>query len=67
METQKNNASANLPFYGKLAIVILLAVAFSEAYPKAVNYLLLLVLIGLVLGHYKQFSFLTEVLGSIGK
>lgn len=67
MATQKNEAGITLPFYGKLAIVILLAVAFSEAYPKVVNYLLLLILIGLVLARYKQFNFLAGILSSIGK
>lgn len=65
MAQQKNSAPV-LGFYPKLAIVILLAVAASEVAPEAVNAVLLLILLGLVLGHYGAFASLAGVLGSIG-
>ncbi len=55
----------DLPFYGRLAIVIVIVVALSEAMPEVVNYLLLLILIGLIVGHYKQFAYLNVLLGTV--
>lgn len=56
-----------LPFLAKLAIVILITVAISEIAPEAVNYILLLVLVGAVLGNWKEFAGLATLFGSLGK
>lgn len=55
------------PFYGKLAIVILIVIALSEAIPEVVNAILLLILVGLILGHYTKFTFLTQLISTVGK
>jgi hypothetical protein len=55
----------SLGFYPKLAIVILLAIAMAEAAPEAVNAVLVLILLGLILGHWAQFSGLAKILGSV--
>jgi len=60
---KENNIT--LGFYPKLAIVILLAIAAAEVSPQAVNALLILILLGLILGHWGQFSGLTKILGSV--
>jgi len=54
-----------LGFYAKLALVILIAVAAAEVAPEVVNAVLILILIGLVLGHWGQFEGLARVLGSV--
>lgn len=58
---------SDLPFYGKLAITILIVVALAEAIPEVINTILLLILIGLILGHYTKFTFLTQLIGTVGK
>jgi len=58
---------SDLGFYGRLTVVILVTVALSEAIPEIVNTILLLILIGLILGHYQKFSYMTQLVGSIGK
>lgn len=57
----------DFPFYGKLAIVIIIVVALSEAIPEVVNTVLVLILAGLILGHYTKFTFLTQLIGTVGK
>jgi hypothetical protein len=52
-------------FYPKLAMVILLAIGLAEIYPELVNAVLFLVLVGLLLGHWSDFSGLAKLLGSI--
>jgi len=54
-----------LGFYPKLAIVILLAIGLAEIYPELVNAVLFLILIGLLLGHWSDFSGLAKILGTI--
>jgi len=56
-----------IPFYAKLALVILLAVALAEVMPEVVNSILVLILIGVVLGHWQKFSFLASALGTLAK
>jgi hypothetical protein len=60
---QKND----LPFYGKLAIAVLIVVALAEAIPEVINTILVLILIGLILGHYTKFTFLTRMISTVGK
>jgi len=57
--------TGNLGFYAKLALVVLVAVMAAEAAPTAVNSVLILILVGLVIGHWSQFSGLATILGSI--
>lgn len=57
----------DFPFYGKLAITVLVVIALSEAIPEVVNVILLLILVGLILGHYTKFTYLTALLGTVGK
>lgn len=59
----KNNPTFG--FYPRLALVILIAIAAAEVAPEATNFLLILILVGLVLGHYGQFSGLATILGSV--
>lgn len=54
-----------LPFYARLALVCLIAVALSEAIPEAVNAVLILILAGIILGHWEKFSFLAQALGTL--
>jgi len=61
----EQSKSINLGFYPKLVIVILLAVAASEAAPEVVNTVLVLILIGLLLSHWGQFAGLTKILGTL--
>lgn len=56
-----------LPFLARLVIVILLVVALSQVAPEAVNAILILVLIGILLSHYKSFQGLTSILANLGK
>jgi len=55
-----------LPFLARLVIVILLTVALAEFAPEAVNALLALILIGIVLSHWKDFQALTKVIATLG-
>lgn len=61
----KGSKMNQIPFAARLVIVILLAVALSEAIPEIVNAILILILAGLILGHYRQFSGLANVLGDL--
>jgi hypothetical protein len=54
-----------LSFYPRLILVILLAVALSEFAPEAVNAVLILILAGLFLSHYKAFAVLGQQLGNL--
>jgi hypothetical protein len=56
-----------IPFLARLLIVILLTVALAEVAPEFVNIVLALILVGIVLGHWKSFSGLASMLGSLGK
>lgn len=42
----------SIPFYARLLIVFIVIVAIAQAIPEAVNYVLALVLIGIVLARY---------------
>ena len=54
-----------IPNTAKIIIVILLTVAMAEFIPEAVNLILTLILVGVILGNWKQFSGLATLLGSI--
>ena len=56
----------NIPFIGRLIIVVLLTVALAELAPDAVNVVLALILVGIVLSHWKDFAGLSSVLTSLG-
>ena len=64
METQEGQ-TVSLGFYPKLAIVIVIAIGLAELYPEFVNAVLFLVLVGLILGHWGQFSGLAKILGTV--
>jgi hypothetical protein len=49
----------------KIVIVILITVALAEVAPEAVNYILLLILIGVILGNWQEFSGLASVFSSL--
>jgi hypothetical protein len=51
-----------IPFLLKLLIVILLTIALSEFAPELVNYVLLLILIGAILGNWQEFKGLATIL-----
>jgi hypothetical protein len=61
----KSSKVLDIGFYPKLAIVILVAIAAAEANPELVNAVLVLILLGLVLGHWSQFSGLASILGTV--
>jgi hypothetical protein len=54
-----------IPQIAKVVIVILITVALAEVAPEAVNYILLLILIGVILGNWKEFSGLASVFSSL--
>lgn len=56
-----------IPFLAKLVIVILLAVALAEFIPEAVNAVLILILVGVILGNWKEFEGIAVLIGSLGK
>ena len=56
-----------IPFLLKLGIVILLTVALAEYAPELVNAILFLILVGVILGNWKEFSGLASVIGTLGK
>lgn len=56
-----------IPFFAKLAIIILLVVALAEVIPEYVNGLLVLVLLGVILANWQKYSGLLSALGSLGK
>jgi len=56
-----------LPFIVRLAIVILITLAISSVAPEAVNYILVLILIGAVLSNVPAFSGLAAIFGTLDK
>lgn len=54
-----------IPLFARLALVILISVALSEVAPEAVNAFLILILVGVVLGHWKAFQVLASTLSSL--
>ncbi len=53
-------------FTTRLIIVIILTVALAEVAPDLVNAILSLILIGIVLSHWKAFSALFSVAATLG-
>lgn len=66
-QRKKVEVQNDLPFYGKLGITVLIVVALSEAIPQVINTILVLILAGLILGHYTKFTYLTQLVGTVGK
>lgn len=56
-----------LPFIARLIIVILLTVAISQIAPEAVNAILFLILVGILLSHWRSFQGLTQIVATLGK
>lgn len=54
-----------MSFTFKLVVVILLTVALAEVAPELVNYILLLILIGAVLGNWQQFAGIAKIFSSL--
>lgn len=51
-----------MPFYAKLVLTVLVVVTASEFIPSAVNALLILILLGIILGHFGAFDTLVNQL-----
>jgi len=49
----------------RLGVAVVVTMLLSEVAPGAVNAVLILILIGLVLGHYSSFTFMAEWLGKL--
>lgn len=60
-----NTVSFKFPFWAKLGLVILITVGLSEVMPEVINTVLILILLGLVLGHWQKFSALSQILGTV--
>lgn len=46
--------------YFRVSILVILVYILAEISPKAANWILVLILVGVVLGHWPQFAFLTQ-------
>jgi hypothetical protein len=51
----------------RLMLAILVVMALAEFIPEVVNSFLILLLVGILLGHWVQFQWLTKLIGSIGE
>jgi hypothetical protein len=49
----------------RLGVAIIVVLLLAEVIPEAVNAVLILVLVGLILGHYSSFTFMADWLGKI--
>ena len=56
-----------IPTVAKLVLVILIVLALAELAPDWINAFLALVLVGVVLSHWQNFSGLASALGTLGK
>ena len=51
--------------FARLGVAVVVTMLLSEAMPEAVNAVLILILIGLILGHYSSFTFMSDWLGKL--
>ena len=56
-----------IPAVAKLALVVLIILALAELAPEWINAFLGLVLVGVILSHWQNFSGLASALGTLGK
>jgi len=49
----------------RLGVAVIVTMLLSEVIPEVVNAVLILILVGLVLGHYSSFSFMADWLGTL--
>jgi uncharacterized membrane protein len=49
----------------RVGVAVIVAMLAAEVAPEAVNAVLILILVGLVLGHYSEFSFMADWLGTL--
>jgi len=49
----------------RLGVAVIVTMLLSEVIPEVVNAVLILILVGLVLGHYSSFSFMADWLGAL--
>jgi preprotein translocase subunit SecF len=49
----------------RLGVAVIVTMLLSEVAPEAVNAVLILILVGLVLGHYSSFAFMADWLGKL--
>lgn len=55
-----------LPLSARIAIVVLIVIALAEFAPKAINAILVLVLVGMVLNRFQAFKGIFQILNSFG-
>jgi hypothetical protein len=53
-------------FYARLFVVFIIVILLAEIMPEAVNAVLLLVLAGIILGHYTAFAGIGALIQKIG-
>jgi hypothetical protein len=51
--------------FARLGVAIVVTMLLSEVMPEIVNGVLILILIGLILGHYSSFSFMADWLSAL--
>ena len=56
-----------IPTVAKLVLVILIVLALAELDPDWINAFLALVLVGVILSHWQNFTGLASALGTLGK
>ena len=66
MAAQAQTQSNSLPFYARLVVAVLVVMVMAQSAPKAVNNILVLVLVGIFLNHYGAFNQIFTILSSVG-
>ena len=49
----------------RIGVTVIVTMLLSEVMPEVVNGVLILILVGLILGHYSSFSFMADWIGKL--